>query len=66
MVKESLKEVNKEFIRFSESNVALDAFAPCRPDGEVETIEDDTKEAVCYCNFKPKGCLVDGKNRIIS
>ena len=39
--------------------------APCEKDGSVFTIDDDTKEAICVCRLKPKGCLVDGRNIIL-
>ncbi len=37
--------------------------APCRPDGEVLTIDYDTKEAACFCEIR--NCLVDDMNKII-
>ena len=39
--------------------------APCKPGGEVNSIDDDTKEAVCKCPLNLEGCPVDGRNFII-
>lgn len=39
--------------------------APCNPQGEVVTVDNDSKEAICRCPLNPKGCWVDDKNRVI-
>jgi hypothetical protein len=37
--------------------------APCRPDGEVLTVDYDSKEAACFCPIRC--CIVDNFNNII-
>ena len=39
--------------------------APCQTDGEVTTIDNDNKQAVCYCSANPQGCGVNGRNIVI-
>jgi hypothetical protein len=39
--------------------------APCQPDGEVVTIDYDTKDAMCKCNLVPNGFPVDGRNKVL-
>lgn len=43
-----------------------DVYAPCNNEGNVVTIDDDTKEGLCRCPLNPKGCLVDPGNRIVN
>lgn len=38
-------------------------FAPCRPDGQVVTVDNDSKDAACICPIR--NCIVDFTNRII-
>lgn len=37
--------------------------APCRKDGEVTTVDYDTKDGVCICGKCV--CLVDGRNHLL-
>lgn len=37
--------------------------APCRPEGIVVEVDQDTKEGVCFCFLNPNGCLVNSKNQ---
>lgn len=39
--------------------------APCEPDGEVSSLDDDTREALCVCGENPAGCPVDGRNKVM-
>ena len=37
--------------------------APCQPEGEVDTLDQETKDGECYCSkFR---CLVDSRNIVI-
>lgn len=38
--------------------------APCQSDGEVNTSDLDTKDAVCTCRANPNGCRVNSRNVI--
>lgn len=37
--------------------------APCRSDGQVTTVDDDNKGAICRCPLRT--CWVDGRNHVL-
>jgi len=39
--------------------------APCKADGKVTSISDESKLAVCRCALNTEGCYVDEKNMVI-
>ncbi len=65
MVKEKLLEKDRVVLTQSSGGERQTIFAPCRSDGNVNTVDNDTKEAICLCHFVPKGCLVDNRNHIV-
>ena len=44
------------------NNLPLRTVAPCWADGEVTTVDYDTKDAICECKYLI--CLVDRRNII--